>query len=151
MIYKHLSIDTILSKIKEKYTEKEMQNYAYELVSSLADNMDDFDEDTDFVAYLAEYFSTGEYKEWLYDTFLADEDEVYINCDCGNYRCENKWDCDLGSIIDIYDADDNCVGFICGNLNDFTEEKLIEEVEDELENHWSDAYLDDEDNEEWDD
>lgn len=151
MIYKHLSIETILSKIKEKYTEKEMQNYAYELVSGLADNMDDFDEDTDFVAFLAEYFSTGEYKEWLYDTFLADEDEVYINCDCGNYRCVNKWDCDLGSIIDIYDVDDNCVGFIRGNLNDFTEEKLIEEVEDEMENHWSDTYLDDEDNEEWDD
>lgn len=75
MVYTHLSIDTILSKIKEKYTEKEMQNYAYELVSGIADNIDDFDEDTDFVAYLAEYFSTGEYKEWLCDTFLDDEDE----------------------------------------------------------------------------
>lgn len=149
MIYTHLSIDTILSKIKEKYTENEMQNYAYELVSSIADNMDDFGEDTDFVAYLAEYFSTEEYIEWLCDTFLSDEDEVYINCKCGDYRCKQKYDCNLGDIIDIYDLEDNCVGFICGNLDKFTEEKLIEDVEGEMENHWNDRYVDN-DEDDWD-
>ena len=151
MKYEHLSLDEILAKVDAKYSREEQNNIAFELVSGLADNMDDFDEDTDFVAFLAEYFSTVEYREWLCDTFLADEDKVYINCSCGDYRCEQKYDCDLGDIIDIYDVDDNCVGFIRGNLNDFTEEKLIEEIEDEMENHWSDTYLDDEDNEEWDD
>lgn len=151
MKYEHLSLDEILAKVDAKYSREEQNNIAFELVDSLMDSTDDLEEDFDAMVYLAEYFSHGEWKEWLCDTFLADEDEVYINCDCGDYRCENKWDCDLGSIIDIYDVDDNCVGFIRGNLNDFTEEKLIEEVEYEMENHWSDAYLDDEDNEEWDD
>lgn len=56
----------------------------------------------------------------------------------------------MGDIIEIYDADDDCVGFIRGNLDNFTEVKLIEDVEDEIENHWNDIYVDnDEDN--WDD
>lgn len=141
MIYTNLSIDEIFCKIKEKYTEQEMQYYAYNVVSGIAENMDDFEEDTDFVAYLAEYFTTEEYREWLCETFLDDEDEVVIETHCGTMTCKNKWDCDLGNIIDIYDEDDEWVGFICGNLYNYTEERLIADVEDELENHWSEVIM----------
>ena len=150
MKYEHLSLDEILAKVDEKYSREEQNDIAFELVDSLMDSTDDLEEDFDAMAYLAEYFSTGEYKEWLCDTFLSDEDEVYINCKCGDYRCVKRYNTELGDIIDIYDADDDCVGFIRGNLDNFTEEKLIEDVEDEVENHWNDIYVDN-DEDDWDD
>lgn len=79
MKYEHLSLDEILAKVDEKYSREEQNDIAFELVDSLMDSTDDLEEDFDAMAYLAEYFSTGEYKEWLCDTFLSDEDEVYIN------------------------------------------------------------------------
>lgn len=51
MIYIHLSLDEILAKVDEKYSREEQNKIAFELV--------------DAMAYLAEYFSTGECKEWL--------------------------------------------------------------------------------------
>lgn len=154
MIYNDLSLDEILAKVNEKFTEEEQQSYAFSLVSDIyqyEDDEEELEEDFDAMAYLAEYFSHGEWKEWLCDTFLADEDEVVIDTNEGTLTCENKWDCELGSIIDIYDEDGECLGFIRGNLRDFTEEKLIEEVEDELENHWNDALYGEEDDDDIDD
>ena len=75
MEYKNLSLDEILAKVDAKYTRQEQNNIAFELVDSLMDSTDDLDEDFDAIAYLAEYFSHGEYREWLCDTFLDDEDE----------------------------------------------------------------------------
>ena len=75
MEYKNLSLDEILAKVDAKYSRQEQNNIAFELVDSLMDSTDDLDEDFDAMAYLAEYFSHGEWKEWLYDTFLDDEDE----------------------------------------------------------------------------
>lgn len=149
MIYTHLSLDEILAKVDAKYSREEQNNIAFELVYSLMDGTDDLEEDFDAMVFLAEFFSHGEWKEWLCDTFLADEDEVVIDTNEGTLTCANKWDCELGSLIDICNEDGECLGFIRGNLNDFTEEKLIEEVEDELENHWNDIYRIDEDDDDW--
>ena len=75
MKYKNLSLDEILAKVDAKYSRQEQNNIAFELVDSLMDSTDDLDEDFDAMVYLAEYFSHGEYREWLCDTFLDDEDE----------------------------------------------------------------------------
>lgn len=129
----NISLDEILAKVDERYTRIEQDAIAFELVDSLMDSTDDLEEDFDAMSYLAEYFSTGEWREWLIDTFLADENEVIIHCIDGIFRCEKKYDCDLGDIIDVYDEDDDCVGFIRGNLDDFTESELMNEVENIME------------------
>lgn len=129
-----ISLDEILERIDSKYSKEEQNDYANILLDGIGyfKNEGEVDETFDPMAYLAEYFSTGEYREWLIDTFLADEDEVLITCVDGSFRCVKRYDCELGDIIDIYDIEDECVGFIRGNLDDFTESELMDAVEKEL-------------------
>lgn len=61
MIYRHLSLDEILAKVDEKYSSEEQNKIAFELVDALMVK-DDLEEVFDAMAYLAEYFSTGECK-----------------------------------------------------------------------------------------
>ena len=53
MEYKHLSLDEILAKVDAKYSRKEQNDIAFELVESLMDSTDDLDEDFDA---MEEYF-----------------------------------------------------------------------------------------------
>lgn len=145
MNYNNASLDEILSKVDARYSREEQNNIAFELVDALMDSTDDLEEDFDPMCYLAEYFSTAVWREWLVETFLEDEDEVEIDCVEGTFTCAKKYDCDLGDIIDVYDEKNNCIGYIRGNLDNFTEEELINEIKVMKDNCYSeDFYNDDE-------
>ena len=63
----------------------------------------------------------------------------------GEFLCVQSFDCSEGDLIDVYDDDDNYVGYIHGNLEYFTEDELIENIEDMIDNE--DVFYNDMDDE----
>lgn len=72
MNYEELSLDEILSLVNEKYDENEQQSCAFILVNEIYQDEIDDEEEFDAMDYLAEYFSYGEWREWLINTFLLE-------------------------------------------------------------------------------
>lgn len=59
-----------------------------------------------------------------------EKNNVKVDTIDGEFLCVQCFDCFEGDLIDVYDNDNNYVGCIHGNLSYFTEDKLIEEIED---------------------
>ena len=64
------------------------------------------------------------------------EERQYVKVETidGEFLCVQSFDCSEGDLIDVYDDDDNYVGYIHGNLEYFTEDELIENIEDMIDN-----------------
>ena len=58
------------------------------------------------------------------------KNQINVNTIDGDFLCVQCFDCFEGDLIDVYDNDNNYVGFIHGNLSYFTEDELIKEIED---------------------
>lgn len=71
------------------------------------------------------------------------EERQYVKVETidGEFLCVQSFDCFEGDLIDVYDDDDNYVGYIHGNLEYFTEDELIENIEDMIEDE-NDFYND---------
>mgnify|MGYP006321339493 FL=1 len=59
-----------------------------------------------------------------------EKNNVKVDTIDGEFLCVQCFDCFDGDLIDVYDKDNNYVGYIHGNLSYFTEDELIEEIED---------------------
>ena len=75
------------------------------------------------------------------------EERQYVKVETidGEFLCVQSFDCSEGDLIDVYDDDDNYVGYIHGNLEYFTEDELIENIEDMIDNE--DVFYNDMDDE----
>ena len=62
------------------------------------------------------------------------KNQINVNTIDGDFLCVQSFDCSEGDLIDVYDDDDNYVGYIHGNLEYFTEDELIENIEDMIDN-----------------
>ena len=62
------------------------------------------------------------------------EERQYVKVETidGEFLCVQSFDCFEGDLIDVYD-DDIYIGYIHGNLEYFTEDELIENIEDMIE------------------
>ena len=61
-----------------------------------------------------------------------EKNNVKVDTIDGEFLCVQGFDCFDGDLIDVYDKDNNYVGYIHGNLSYFTEDELIEEIENML-------------------
>lgn len=76
------------------------------------------------------------------------EERQYVKVETidGEFLCVQSFDCFEGDLIDVYD-DDNYIGYIHGNLEYFTEDELIENIEDMIDDE--DDFYNDVDNGQW--
>ena len=77
-----------------------------------------------------------------------EKNQINVNAIDGDFLCVQSFDCSEGDLIDIYDNDNNYVGNFHGNLEYFTEDELIEIVEDIMEDK-NDLYFNDMDDGQW--
>ena len=77
-----------------------------------------------------------------------EKNQINVNTIDGEFLCVQSFDCSEGDLIDIYDNDNNYVGDFHGNLEYFTEDELIEIVEDIMEDK-NDLYFNDMDDSQW--
>ena len=77
-----------------------------------------------------------------------EKNQINVNTIDGDFLCVQSFDCSEGDLIDIYDNDNNYVGNFHGNLEYFTEDELIEIVEDIMEDK-NDLYFNDMDDGQW--
>lgn len=64
------------------------------------------------------------------------EERQYVKVETidGEFLCVQSFDCSEGDLIDVYDDDDTYIGYIHGNLEYFTEDELIENIKDMIDN-----------------
>ena len=77
-----------------------------------------------------------------------EKNQINVNTIDGDFLCVQSFDCSEGDLIGIYDNDNNYVGDFHGNLEYFTEDELIEIVEDIMEDK-NDLYFNDMDDGQW--
>ena len=77
-----------------------------------------------------------------------EKNQINVNTIDGDFLCVQSFDCSEGDLIDIYDNDNNYVGDFHGNLEYFTEDELIEIVEDIMEDK-NDLHFNDMDDSQW--
>ena len=58
------------------------------------------------------------------------KNQINVNTIDGDFLCVQSFDCFEGDLVDVYDNDNNYVGYFHGNLEYFTEDELIENIED---------------------
>ena len=76
------------------------------------------------------------------------KNQINVNTIDGDFLCVQSFDCSEGYLIDIYDSANHYIGYIHGNLEYFTEDELIEIVEDIMEDK-NDLYFNDMDDGQW--
>ena len=76
------------------------------------------------------------------------KNQINVNTIDGDFLCVQSFDCSEGDLIDVYDSGNNYIGYIHGNLEYFTEDELIEIVEDIMEDK-NDLYFNDMDDGQW--
>ena len=47
-----------------------------------------------------------------------------------DFLCVQSFDCSEGDLIDVYDSANHYIGYIHGNLEYFTEDELVKDIED---------------------
>ena len=125
MEWTDLDLDQIIDAVNENYDKADQENRAYETVADIADEADLARMKADgesYMDYLAEYMTTGEYKEWLIDAFLDHMGifHVLITVDGKTYFAENNYITGIGHIIIVVDRDLNKLdGYIMGRLSDY--------------------------------
>ena len=59
-----------------------------------------------------------------------EKNQINVNTIDGDFLCVQSFDCSEGDLIDIYDNDNNYDGNFHGNLEYFTEDELVKDIED---------------------
>ena len=54
----------------------------------------------------------------------------------GEFLCVQSFDCSEGDLIDVYDSANHYIGYIHGNLEYFTEDELVKDIEDMTEDNF---------------
>ena len=58
------------------------------------------------------------------------KNQINVNTIDGDFLCVQSFDCSEGDLIDVYDSGNNYIGYIHGNLEYFTEDELVKDIED---------------------
>ena len=64
------------------------------------------------------------------------KNQINVNTIDGDFLCVQSFDCSEGDLIDVYDSGNNYIGYIHGNLEYFTEDELVKDIEDMTEVHF---------------
>ena len=58
------------------------------------------------------------------------KNQINVNTIDGDFLCVQSFDCSEGDLIDVYDSANHYIGYIHGNLEYFTEDELVKDIED---------------------
>ena len=58
------------------------------------------------------------------------KNQINVNTIDGDFLCVQSFDCSEGDLIDVYDSGNNYIGYIHGNLEYFTADELVKDIED---------------------
>lgn len=64
------------------------------------------------------------------------KNQINVNIIDGDFLCVQSFDCSEGDLIDVYDSGNNYIGYIHGNLEYFTEDELVKDIEDMTEDNF---------------
>lgn len=62
--------------------------------------------------------------------------QINVNTIDGDFLCVQSFDCSEGDLIDVYDSANHYIGYIHGNLEYFTEDELVKDIEDMTEDNF---------------
>lgn len=65
------------------------------------------------------------------------KNQINVNTIDGDFLCVQSFDCSEGDLIDVYDSANHYIGYIHGNLEYFTEDELIKDIEDMTEDNFN--------------
>lgn len=65
------------------------------------------------------------------------KNQINVNTIDGDFLCVQSFDCSEGDLIDVYDSANHYVGYIHGNLEYFTEDELVKDIEDMTEDNFN--------------
>ena len=64
------------------------------------------------------------------------KNQINANTIDGDFLCVQSFDCSEGDLIDVYDSANHYIGYIRGNLEYFTEDELVKDIEDMTEDNF---------------
>ena len=64
------------------------------------------------------------------------KNKIKVNTIDGVFLCVQSFDCSEGDLIDVYDSGNNYIGYFHGNLEYFTEDELVKDIEDMTEDNF---------------
>lgn len=64
------------------------------------------------------------------------KNKIKVNTIDGVFLCVQSFDCSEGDLIDVYDSANHYIGYIHGNLEYFTEDELVKDIEDMTEDNF---------------
>ena len=64
------------------------------------------------------------------------KNQINVNTIDGDFLCVQSFDCSEGDLIDVYDSGNNYIGYIHGNLEYFTEDERVKDIEDMTEDNF---------------
>lgn len=64
------------------------------------------------------------------------KNQINVNTIDGDFLCVQSFDCSEGDLIDVYDSANHYIGYIHGNLEYFTEDELVKDIEDMTEGNF---------------
>lgn len=64
------------------------------------------------------------------------KNQINMNTIDGDFLCVQSFDCSEGDLIDVYDSANHYIGYIHGNLEYFTEDELVKDIEDMTEDNF---------------
>ena len=64
------------------------------------------------------------------------KNQINVNTIDGDFLCVQSFDCSEGDLIDVYDSGNIYIGYIHGNLEYFTEDELVKDIEDMTEDNF---------------
>ena len=65
------------------------------------------------------------------------KNQINVNTIDGDFLCAQSFDCSEGDLIDVYDSANHYIGYIHGNLEYFTEDELVKDIEDMTEDNFN--------------
>lgn len=65
------------------------------------------------------------------------KNQINVNTIDGDFLCVQSFDCSEGDLIDVYDSANHYIGYIHGNLEYFTEDELVKDIEDVTEDNFN--------------
>ena len=65
------------------------------------------------------------------------KNQINANTIDGDFLCVQSFDCSEGDLIDVYDSVNHYIGYIHGNLEYFTEDELVKDIEDMTEDNFN--------------
>lgn len=65
------------------------------------------------------------------------KNQINVNTIDGDFLCVQSFDCSEGDLIDVYDSANHYIGYIHGNLEYFTEDELVKDIEDMTEDNFN--------------